>query len=215
MAAPAGRRTTPIHVRVICAALCMMIAATMPAHARAQPDSVDLGPNQTALRKQGSRGTCIVFASTAALEAAYHRAGYGELDLSEEFLNHFGKMFWLEPDSHKLEERSADGREGQVGAFAGGDGVQYLEELANGVRVPTESAMPYHPRNFTAADHPYLANAWNAPFWTQRRADDVNFDVSSSSACCADPASLLLGAAVRPPRRSGYARHRGGARPRQ
>ena len=175
---PNNRAGALVQARVTCAALCMMIAATMPPLAHAKPDHVDLGANQTPLRKQGSRGTCIVFASTAALEAAYHRAGYGELDLSEEFLNHFGKMFWLEPDYRKLEERGADGHEGQVGAFAGGDGVQYLEELANGLRVPTETAMPYHARNFTAADHPYLSNAWNALFWTQRRADDVNFDVS-------------------------------------
>ena len=67
-------------------------------------------------------------------------------------------------------------REGQVGAFAGGDGVQYIERLANGLRVPTDAVMPYHPRNFTVDDHPYLVNEWDSPFWTQRRVDNVNFD---------------------------------------
>ena len=38
--------------------------------------------------------------------------------------------------------------------------------------------MPYHPRNFTVEDHPYLSNNWNSSFWTQQRSDDVNFDAS-------------------------------------
>jgi hypothetical protein len=159
-------------------ALVLLAAGFIPTMAATRPDSVDLGANQTPIRKQGSRTTCIVFAATAALEAAYHGAGYGELDLSEEFLNHFGKMLWLEPRLSRVQDRGEDGREGQVGAFAGGDGVQYLERLANGLRVTTEAAMPYHPRNFTAQDHPYLANKWNSSFWTQRRSDDVNFDVN-------------------------------------
>jgi hypothetical protein len=158
------------------AAAIVFAAGCLPALASARPDHVDLGPNQTPLRKQGSRTTCIVFASTAALEAAYFRAGYGKLDLSEEFLNHFGKMLWLEPKWKAIQARGADAREGQVGAFAGGDGVQYLERLANGLRVPTDAVMPYHPRNFTVDDHPYLVNKWDSPFWTQRRVDDVNFD---------------------------------------
>jgi Papain family cysteine protease len=158
--------------------LLIVAVAGAPSVAAPGPDYVDLSANQTPLRKQGSRGTCIVFASTAALEAAYHRAGYGELDLSEEFLNHFGKMLWLEPEYRKARARGEDGREGQVGAFAGGDGVQYLEELASGLRVPSDSVMPYHPRSFTPEDHAYLANEWDAPFWTQRRVDDVNFDTS-------------------------------------
>src|SRR5208282_6009950 len=48
--------------------------------AAARPDHVDLSADQTPLKRQGSRRTCIVFASVAALEAAYHRAGYGQLD---------------------------------------------------------------------------------------------------------------------------------------
>jgi hypothetical protein len=165
-----------MRARAAAAALTLLLAGVLPPPACARPDHVDLGPNQTPLRKQGGRTTCIVFASTAALEAAYGRAGYGKLDLSEEFLNHFGKMLWLDPKWAELRTRGPDAREGQVGAFAGGDGVQYLERLANGLRVPTDTVMPYHPRNFTAADHPYLANKWDSIFWTQRRADDVNFD---------------------------------------
>ena len=158
------------------AALLLLGVGLMPATALARPSYVDLSPNQTPLKKQGGRTTCIVFASIAALEAAYKRAGFGELDLSEEFLNHFGKMMWLHPKWSEVAAKGADAEETQVGAFAGGNGVNYLERLANGLRVPTEATMPYHPRNFTAADHPYLENDWNSSFWTQRRADDVNFD---------------------------------------
>src|SRR5262249_40816852 len=55
----------------------------------AGPTPVALPHFQTPLNRQGGRRTCIVFAAVAALEAAYRRAGYGELDLSEQFLNHF------------------------------------------------------------------------------------------------------------------------------
>src|SRR6516225_5587964 len=144
------------------AALLLLGVGLMPATALARPSYVDLSPNQTPLKKQGGRTTCIVFASIAALEAAYKRAGFGELDLSEEFLNHFGKMMWLHPKWSEVAAKGADAEETQVGAFAGGNGVNYLERLANGLRVPTEATMPYHPRNFTAADHPYLENDWNS-----------------------------------------------------
>jgi len=160
------------------AALWTLAIGSMALIANARPDHVDLSANQTPLKKQGSRTTCIVFASVAALEAAYNRAGYGKLDLSEEFLNHIGKMMWLDPKWNEVVAKGEDGREAQVGAFAGGDGVQYLERLANGLSVPLSAAMPYHPRNFTQRDHPYFANKWTSPFWTQRRTDDVNFDVN-------------------------------------
>jgi hypothetical protein len=144
--------------------------------ALARPSYTNLSPNQTPLRKQGGRNTCIVFAAIAALEAAYNRAGYGQLDLSEEFLAHFDKMTWLHPKWSEVAAKGEDGQESQVAAFGGGDGVQNLERLANGLKVPLEAAMPYHPRKFTESDHPYLANPWNSPFWTQRRTDDVNLD---------------------------------------
>jgi hypothetical protein len=153
-------------------------ASPVPRAAAARPDHVDLSANQTPIKRQGSRRTCIVFASVAALEAAYHRAGYGQLDLSEQFVSQFAKMFWLEPKWQKVTSQGDDGREDQVGAFGGGDGVQFLQEFAGGLRAPTSTAMPYHPHDYTANDHPYLANAWNSSFWTQKRADDVNFDAA-------------------------------------
>jgi hypothetical protein len=160
----------------IAVTLIVAVSTLAPAIAEARPNFVDLRPWQTAVRNQGAQRACIVFAATAALEAAYRRAGHGWLDLSEAFINHFGKMMWIEPDWKATVAKGEDGRESQVGAFGGGSGVQYLEELSNGLRTTREEAMPYHPARFTASDMPHLANAWDSPFWTQRRADDFNLD---------------------------------------
>jgi hypothetical protein len=54
---------------------------------------VDLRPQQSALKDQGGRSTCIVFSAVAAVEANYKKLGYGELDLSEEFINYARKAF--------------------------------------------------------------------------------------------------------------------------
>jgi hypothetical protein len=154
----------------------LVIASLFPALAQARPKFIDLSSFQTPLRSQGAQGSCIVFAAVAALEAAYSRAGYGQLDLSEALLNHFGKMMWIEPRWSSTVAKGEDGRESQVGAYSGGGGVEYLEEMANGLRTTAEAAMPYRPGGYTAKDLPHLANVWYSPFWTQRRADDFNLD---------------------------------------
>jgi C1A family cysteine protease len=46
---------------------------------------VDHRPNQTSIKDQGARGTCVCFASMAGLEAKY---GGGTLDLSENYANY-------------------------------------------------------------------------------------------------------------------------------
>jgi hypothetical protein len=119
---------------------------------------VDLRARQTRLKDQGGRGTCITFASIAALEAAYKRAGYGDLDLSEEFLNHFGKTFWLAADWRTWPDflRAAGGiddfHENQVAAFSGGNGTAYLKSMKGGLRVPSNEAFRYR-------DTPYLTKS--------------------------------------------------------
>jgi hypothetical protein len=155
----------------------LVAADTGSANAQAIPKSVDLTSFQTPLRDQGRRTTCITFAALAALEAAYSRAGYGQLDLSEQFLNHVGKMTWLHTPWSAIVDRGEDGAEGQVGAFAGGGGAGYIRLLATGYRVSQEAVMPYRGEDFTATDHPHLANLWSAPFWNkQRRMSDFNLD---------------------------------------
>jgi hypothetical protein len=157
-------------VALVCA------AALVPTIADARPDRVDLGAFQTPIRNQGAQGSCIVFASTAALEAAYKRAGYGDLDLSEAFLNHLGKMMWIHGSWKDTAALGPDGREGQVGAYSGGHATEYLKELATGLRTTVETAMPYRRGGFGEKDYPPLKNKWDSRFWTQRRANDFNLD---------------------------------------
>jgi len=57
---------------------------------------VDLRPDQTPLRKQGGRGTCIIHSVVAAMEAALKRSGR-DVDLSEDTFMYFVKQFWLTP----------------------------------------------------------------------------------------------------------------------
>jgi len=164
-----------VLTRVI-AALVLLGSSLGICSAHDRPASVDLSAYQTPIRNQGAQHTCIVFSAIAALEAAYLHAGYGQLDLSEAMLNHFGKMMWLEPNWATTIAKGEDGRESQVGAFGGGSGAQYLQELASGLRTTVETAMPYHPSGFNHNEFPALANSWDSTFWTQRRADDFNLD---------------------------------------
>jgi len=142
------------------------------------PDSVNLSANQTALRNQGGRRTCITFAAIAALEAAYKKAGYGDLNLSEQFLNHMGKNFWLDVPWDTVLHRGADGAENQVSAFGGGQAWSYIEELASGLKVPEEQYMPYVGRNYGPQDFPALSHAWNdAAYWkTEITHSDFNLN---------------------------------------
>jgi len=172
------RRQTSISRRStifgLSAALTLGTLPAVAAAAPARPSHVDLTQFQTPLKRQGGRRTCIVFAAVAALEAAYRRAGYGELDLSEQFLNHFGKMFWLDEKWERVAAKGEDGGEAQVGPYGGGHAIEYIEELTKGIRIPLESALPYRGKDYAAADHPHFANDWRSPFWTQRNMDDIN-----------------------------------------
>jgi len=161
-------------------------ALSWPAvHAQTLPAYVDLRADQTPIRNQGGRRTCITFAAIAALEAAYKRAGYGGVDLSEQFTNHLGKTFWLHPYWADIAARGPAGAESQVGAFGGGGGVGYLALLSNGLRVPSEATMPYFSREYTADDFSAFVHPWYDPYWlTQRNQSDFNLD----------PAFLPLGA---------------------
>lgn len=104
---------------------------------------VDLRPQQSALKNQGNRTTCIVFAAVAGLEASYKRIGYGELDLSEEFINFTRKAFYLHPIWDDYLDAGEDPRETQLGSSGGGGGTGVIAELGQGFKIPQEDVMEY------------------------------------------------------------------------
>jgi len=133
---------------------------------------VDLRPQQSPLRDQGARGTCTVFSTMAALEAAYRRAGYDEVDLSEQFYNHFQKMYWISGAWAEWEAQGDAGAamaENQSGAFSGGSGLLHLTYLSSGIAVPEEATMPYEPAQDRSVPD------WTDAYWrSQRNTDDYN-----------------------------------------
>ena len=125
------------------------VASPAPAAAQEKPTAkadrpakVSLWKQQSALKDQGSRGTCIAHSSVAALEAAYMRAGHEDVDLSEEFTIFATKNFWLEPAGPARPFAT----ENKPAFLSGGFGSGYVHLLANGLRVPAEDDMPYQPR---------------------------------------------------------------------
>ena len=130
------------------------------------PTRVDLRARQTPFRDQGGRRTCTTFCSIAALEAAYKRANYGNLDLSEEFLNYMTKMFWL---SNSTPSNTLQ-RDNQASWGAGGSGPDLLGMLS-GTPIPVETAMPYQKFGYAAP------NRSNAAFWAlQKNVNDWGLD---------------------------------------
>jgi len=86
------------------------------------PSAVDHRPNQTPIKSQSPRGTCVCFASMAGLEVAY---GGGSLDLSEQYAN------WV--------YMTAEGRSCKEAGLQTHNSANYL--AAHG--VSTESVCPY------------------------------------------------------------------------
>ncbi len=172
------------------------------------PNRVDLRDFQTVgfplaavgstLRNQGGRYTCITFASIAALEAAYKRQGFGDFDLSEEFINYMGKANWLHPNWNQPEDSNGNGtiedtngngipdegsifdkgaayRENQIGFTGGGGSAAWLKTLATGMYATEESAMPYMPAYVPGVDHTDLPTS--DPFWqVSENTNDFNLN---------------------------------------
>ena len=100
------------------------------------PSRVFLGANQSSIKDQGSRGTCVAFTTAAALEAAYKRERGLELDLSEHYANHIQKMSYL-PSEHN--ERSS---ENMLGAWGGSEvGYQLAHLFRTRYGLPPEESM--------------------------------------------------------------------------
>src|SRR5262245_17981761 len=84
------------------------------------------------VKGQGGRNTCWAFAGVAALEAAYKRKYGIELDLSEQYTFHMGKVMELQPRTPE-NNTSLKGYEG----FS--DIVHHLSRFA----IPEERFAPY------------------------------------------------------------------------
>jgi len=81
---------------------------------------------------QGGRGTCWAFAGVAALEAAYKRKYGIELDLSEQYTFHMGKVM-------ELQARTPENNTSLVGFQGSSDIVHHLSRFA----IPEERFAPY------------------------------------------------------------------------
>jgi uncharacterized protein YjdB len=139
---------------------------------------------QTPIRNQQDRNTCTLFAVTAALEAAYNRAGYGVLDLSEQHFNHIGKSTWLHPFVDEPRPRGV--WESQLGMTSGG-GV-YVVALLKRYGIPMEAQVPYRHSNqapYTFGDYhsirqpgdnPTIMTGLTRQDVTQRDMDDFNLE---------------------------------------
>jgi Ricin-type beta-trefoil lectin domain-like len=136
-----------------------------------QNNFVDLRLNQSALKRQVTtagidRGYCTYFGNIAALEAAYKKRGYGELDLSEEFFSLVAKVMYLHPYWNEI--TGSNYRENQLGQSQGGGSMGWFK---TGLKIPLESVMPF--------DHTFA----NPPYWDtrdQRLANDFNTGLLTS-----------------------------------
>jgi len=82
------------------AACCILALAAASLPAQDLPARVDLRQWQTPVRNQGAQGSCFIHANVAAMEAAYKRLGYGDLDLAEEFSYYMGPLLWLKTKTY-------------------------------------------------------------------------------------------------------------------
>ena len=142
---------------------------------------VDLRSQQTPIKSQGSRLMGSAFAAVAAMEAAHKERTGLNIDLSEEFCNYMGRMSWLHPNWSDLTGPApvlglsgANAAENHVGLLSGGGrGVAFLSILANGLRLPQESAMSFRPSSNQYFISPDLRDShWQ----TQTNVNEWNLD---------------------------------------
>ena len=148
--------------------LLVLLLAAAPV--RALPAKVDLGRWQTPVKNQGSRGNCFIHATVAAMEAAYKRAGHGDLDLAELFSDYLGQLFFLETVQmdgrwYTMNMRvpaTATERETSIESDHG----MSVESGAPGMvlAIPEEPYMPYRPRPEDLGGHADK----NDPFWANQ-----------------------------------------------
>ena len=108
---------------------------------------ISLAGDQTPIKNQRDRGTCVSHATLAALEAAYNRAGVSNLNLSEQYFQHVAKTQWLHDFINDDDgTRTRDGWENQLGMGGGGNIYGALPFLMR-YRVCEEQFAPYQHTN--------------------------------------------------------------------
>ena len=150
------------------------IAGLVTSAAMAQvplPLVVDLTPQQSTVKSQGARDTCGTFASVAALEALYRRNHGLNLDLSEQYLNHWAQQF-----ASAGSGRALPLNETNAGSIGGGGMARPLSAMNRGLAVPPEDTLPYigdgSYQNVDPGDLPSL-NDWSITY-PQRTMDNFN-----------------------------------------
>jgi hypothetical protein len=164
------------------------------------PASVDLQANQTPVQSQGGRDTCTVFAFTAGLEAAYRRLYGLTMKLSEQYLQHVQKSFWLNSSA------SVPFVEIQPETNGGGN-LPWHAAVTERYGLPPALALPYigsgdYQDTNQPGDRP---SGLDAATLTQRALDDFNLsDVLTTYAIPGPltttvfPQAALEGARYRP-----------------
>ncbi|OWW24635.1 hypothetical protein B4Q04_15060 [Zobellia sp. OII3] len=173
------RKIEIITIKIL--ALCLIVSCSAPEveiipETETQGEYVNLINQQSELKPQGGRGTCIVFAAVAAVEANLKRKGFGEVDLSEEFVNYARKAFYI----HPVMQDYVDGRktENQLGSQGGGGGFYTASHMLAGLKVPKEVVMPYQTsNNYYTQNYPILNRLLNEDeFKTQFNYNTFNLN---------------------------------------
>ncbi|MFU8888750.1 MAG: hypothetical protein ACNA8N_09145 [Trueperaceae bacterium] len=110
---------------------------------------ISLHASQTPIRHQQDRGTCVIHAVAAAMEAQYARLGFGRVDLSVQYGQHLTKMTSLFDFTRDAEHvHTRDGYENQL-ALGGGGNLYWRLELLEEYGLPHEAFAPYQHSNTT------------------------------------------------------------------
>ena len=169
--------------------VAVLVPVLAASAALARPAAVDLGRWQTPIRNQGGRGNCFIHGTVAAMEAAYKRAGYGDLDLSELFSDYMGQVFFLESvemNGHwytsTMRVPAPTERETSIQS----DHAMSVESATPcmNLSVPEDRYMPYRPMPADLGAH----TDKNDPFWANQMTvsafnlDPANLPYSALSA---------------------------------
>jgi len=146
------------------------------ANKRPSAQRISLHADQTPIRNQGPRGLCVVHAVLGAVEAQYNREGFGELDLSEHYLQHVFKTRFLHNFVDNGDPHTANNFENFLAVGGGGNVYGALPGL---LKYPTslESLRPYisdgdYGNGNQMGDDPMIQ-------WDDRDGSETQFEVNT------------------------------------